>query len=126
MCRANSARSRVPRCGMGLARADLPETEMLAEEENFAGLAELNRALIGRAGAMDSAAEQWIKEGKQAVKMTRLSCHRFRIERGAAVAECDRLQSGEPVAAAGVAQANRERVADQPAAAVGENRRTVG
>ncbi len=24
------------------------------------------------------AAEQWIKEGKQAVKVTRLSCHRFR------------------------------------------------
>jgi hypothetical protein len=24
------------------------------------------------------AAEQWIKEGKQAVKMTRLSCHRLR------------------------------------------------
>ena len=23
-------------------------------------------------------AEQWIKEGKQSVKMTRLSCHRFR------------------------------------------------
>jgi hypothetical protein len=23
-------------------------------------------------------AEQWLKEGKQAVKMTRLSCHRFR------------------------------------------------
>jgi hypothetical protein len=23
-------------------------------------------------------AEQWIKEGKQAVAMTRLSCHRFR------------------------------------------------
>jgi hypothetical protein len=23
-------------------------------------------------------AEQWIKQGKQAVKMTRLSCHRFR------------------------------------------------
>jgi hypothetical protein len=23
-------------------------------------------------------AEQWIKEGKQALKMTRLSCHRFR------------------------------------------------
>ena len=23
-------------------------------------------------------AEQWIKEGKQAVKMTRLGCHRFR------------------------------------------------
>jgi hypothetical protein len=25
-------------------------------------------------------AEQWIKEGKQAVKMTRLSCHRFRSD----------------------------------------------
>jgi len=31
------------------------ETEMLAEEENFAGLARLNRVLIGRAEAMDSA-----------------------------------------------------------------------
>jgi hypothetical protein len=30
------------------------ETEMLAEEENLAGLAALNRALIGRAEAMDS------------------------------------------------------------------------
>jgi len=30
------------------------ETEMLAEEENFAGLAGLNRTLIGRAEAMDS------------------------------------------------------------------------
>src|SRR5713101_7061528 len=30
------------------------ETEMLAEEENFAGLNRLNRALIGRAEAMDS------------------------------------------------------------------------
>lgn len=29
------------------------ETEMLAEDENFAGLARLNRALIGRAEAMD-------------------------------------------------------------------------
>ena len=27
---------------------------------------------------MDCEAEQWIKEGKQAVKMTQLSCHRFR------------------------------------------------
>jgi len=30
------------------------ETEMLAEEENFAGLGRLNRALIGKAEAMDS------------------------------------------------------------------------
>ena len=145
------------------------ETEMLAEEENFAGLGRLNRALVGKAEITDSGyrtvldmdsteitvygeqeqsaynghfestcyhplllfnregdclgaklrpgvvakvefhfgelfprvgfivtnleadsgavvrfynkrgtAEQWIKEGKQAVKMTRLSCHRFR------------------------------------------------
>src|SRR5665811_2265668 len=31
------------------------ETEMLSEEENFAGLGRLNRALIGKAEAMDSA-----------------------------------------------------------------------
>jgi hypothetical protein len=30
------------------------ETEMLAEEENFAGLARLNRELLGKAEAMDS------------------------------------------------------------------------
>jgi hypothetical protein len=29
-------------------------------------------------GTEHRTAEQWIKEGKQAVKMTRLSCHRFR------------------------------------------------
>ena len=92
---------------------------MLTEEENFAGLARINRELIGRAEAVDApwrvvakvefhlgelfprvgfivtnletdsravvrfynkrgTAEQWIKEGKQAVKITRLSCHRFR------------------------------------------------
>jgi len=31
-------------------------------------------------------AEQWIKEGKQAVAMTRLSCHRFQAKPSAAVA----------------------------------------
>ena len=30
------------------------ETEMLTQEENFAGLARLNRALIGKAEAVDS------------------------------------------------------------------------
>src|SRR5215470_2404490 len=30
------------------------ETEMLAEEENFAGLARINRALIGKVEALDS------------------------------------------------------------------------
>ena len=63
------------RCGAIVARSDLPadrfredlgtrggpdfrlqtfETEMLAEEENFAGLARINRDLIARAEAMDA------------------------------------------------------------------------
>jgi hypothetical protein len=34
---------------------------------------------LGPWGGLDfEVAEQWIKEGKQAAKMTRLSCHRFR------------------------------------------------
>jgi len=61
-------------------------------------------------------AEQWIKEGKQAVRMTRLSCHRFRSNQ----------VLGQPVPSAGAAQANRELVADQLATAVGEGRRTAG
>ncbi|HEV2382700.1 MAG TPA: transposase [Terriglobia bacterium] len=48
--------------------------------------------------------EQWIKEGKQAVKMTRLSCHRFRSNEVRLSLERDRLQSGEPVAANGAAE----------------------
>ena len=66
--------------------------------------------------------EQWIKEGKQTVKMTRLSCHRFRFERGKAVAERDRLQPGKHMATAGAAGENRPVVADQLAAAAGEDR----
>jgi hypothetical protein len=40
-------------------------------------LAADNRAVVGFYHKRGTA-EQWIKEGKQAVKMTRLSCHRFR------------------------------------------------
>ena len=40
-------------------------------------LATDNRAVV-RFYNKRGTAEQWIKEGKQAVKMTRLSCHRFR------------------------------------------------
>ena len=36
-----------------------------------------NRAVV-RFYNKRGTAEQWIKEGKQAVKMTRLSCHKFR------------------------------------------------
>jgi hypothetical protein len=48
------------------------------------------------------------------------------IERGAAVAERDRLQLGKSVAAAGAAEEDRSLVADQPAAAVGQDRRARG
>ncbi len=41
------------------------------------GLAALSRAVV-RFYNKRGTAEQWIKEGKQAVAMTRLSCHRFR------------------------------------------------
>jgi len=52
------------------------------------------------------AAEQWIKEGKQAVKMTRLSCHSIPVKRGAALVERNCLQPWEPLAAAGAAAAD--------------------
>ena len=42
------------------------------------------------------------------------------------MAEPDRLQLGKPVAAAGAAEEDRELVADQLAAAAGEDRRPVG
>jgi Transposase DDE domain group 1 len=44
-------------------------------------LAADNRAVV-RFYNKRGTAEQWIKEGKQAVKMTRLSCHRFRSNEG--------------------------------------------
>ena len=68
-------------------------------------------------------AEQWIKEGKQAVKMTRLSCHRFRSNE---VRLWLSLQLGKPVAAAGATGEDRELVTDQLAATAGEDRRQVG
>jgi len=39
---------------------------------------ETDRRAVVRFYNQRGSAEQWIKEGKQAVKMTRLSCHRFR------------------------------------------------
>src|ERR1700691_2596465 len=45
------------------------------------------------------------------------------VERGAVMAERDRLQPWESVAAAGAAAADRELVTDKPAAAAGEDRR---
>ena len=46
-------------------------------------------------------------------------------QRGAAMVECDRLQPGEPVAAAGAAQKDRSLVADQLATEVGEDGRPL-
>ena len=40
-------------------------------------------------------AEQWIKEGKQTVKMTRSELPPIPVERGAAVAERDCIQPGK-------------------------------
>jgi Transposase DDE domain group 1 len=71
-------------------------------------------------------AEQWIKEGKQAVKMTRLSCHRFRSNQVRLAPTCWPTTCGECVAATGVAQANRELVAHEFAATTGEDERTAG
>jgi DDE family transposase len=159
------------------------ETEMLAEEENFAGLGRLNRALIGRAEAMDSGyrtildmdstevpvyGEQErsayngyfestcfhplllrdqsdpaqpgggtllqqardfraVDQGRQAVgEDDAADLPPVPVERGAAVAEYHRLQPEEPVAAAGAAEANRKVVADQLAAAAGEDGRAAG
>jgi|SRR3989475_2051084 len=48
------------------------------------------------------------------------------VERGAALAECDRLQSGQPVATASVAEEDWELVADELAAAAGEDGRSAG
>ena len=42
------------------------------------------------------------------------------------MAERDRLQPGEPVAAAGATAADWQLVADEPAAGVGEDRRPAG
>ncbi|MGO9062822.1 MAG: transposase [Candidatus Binataceae bacterium] len=70
-------------------------------------------------------AEQWIKEGKQAVAMTRLSCHRVRIQANQVRPWLSVIayKSRQPMAAAGVAGRHRQVVADQLAAAAGENRR---
>ena len=48
------------------------------------------------------------------------------MQRGATVVDSDRLQPGEPVAAARAAERDRWLVLDQLAAAVGEDRWTVG
>src|ERR1019366_7964183 len=50
----------------------------------------------------------------------------FPLKPGTAGAECAGLQLGQFMAAAGVAQANRELVVDESAATAGEDGRTAG
>ena len=74
-------------------------------------------------------AEQWIKEGKRCplgpVKMTRLSCHRFRSNEVRSWLSV-LAYNGEPVAAAGAAEEDRELVPDEFAATAGGDGWPVG
>ena len=71
-------------------------------------------------------AEQWIKEGKQAVKMTRLSCHRFRSNQVRLALSLLAYNLGNLWRRLAFAERNRELVADELAATAGEDRRTAG
>jgi hypothetical protein len=75
---------------------------------------------------MGTAAKQWIKEGKQAVKMTRLSCHRFLANEVRLQLSVLAYNLGNLVAAHVAAEENRPLVADELAAMVGEDWRAVG
>ena len=70
-------------------------------------------------------AEQWIKEGKQAVAMTRLSCHRFRANEVRLWLSVIAYNLGNLWRRLALPAADRQLVADQLAAAAGENRRAV-
>ena len=71
-------------------------------------------------------AEQWIKEGKQAVKMTRLSCHRFRSNEVRLWLSVIAYNLGNLWRRLVLPQEDRELVADELTAAAGEDRRTAG
>jgi len=82
---------------------------------------ETDRRAVVRFYNKRGTAEQWIKEGKQAVKITRLSCHWFRSNEVRLWLSLIGLQSGVSVAATGAAEEDRELVPDELAAAVGED-----
>ena len=72
-------------------------------------------------------AEQWIEEGKQAVKMTRLSCHRFRGNDVRLWLSILAYNLGnKPVAETGSAEGDRVVALDKLAAEAGEDGRAVG
>ncbi len=74
-------------------------------------------------------AERWIKEGKQAVKMTRLSCHRFRSNEvrswlSVIAYNLGHLWRGVP-SGPGAAAARRQLVAHEPATTIREDGRAA-
>ena len=71
-------------------------------------------------------AEQWIKEGKQAVKMTRLSCHRFRSNEVRLWLTIIAYNLGNLWRRLVLPQRIGNWSLDELAAAVGENGRTAG
>ena len=71
-------------------------------------------------------AEQWIKGRQAGGKDDAAELPSVSVERGAPMAEPDRLQLGKPVAAAGATEEDQQLVADEFAAAAGENGRTAG
>src|SRR5262249_50199402 len=70
--------------------------------------------------------EQWIKEGKGAIKWTRLSCRTFAANAVAAPASCARLQSRQFPAHAGDAGADQGLVADDLEGQADQDRREGG
>jgi len=70
-------------------------------------------------------AEQWIKEGKQAVKMTRLSCHRFRANEVRLWLSLIAYNLGNLWRRLALPKAIGNWSLTQLAAAAGENRRTL-
>jgi hypothetical protein len=90
---------------------------------------ETDSRAVARFCSKRGTAEQWIREGKQAVKMTRLSCHRFRGFRSnesAAWLSVIAYNLGESLATAGVAKPDRQLVVDELAAAIGEDGWPIG
>jgi hypothetical protein len=71
-------------------------------------------------------AEQWIKEGKQAVKMIQLSCHRFRSNQVRLALSLLAYNLGNLWRRLALPPRNRELVADESAATAGKDRRTPG
>jgi deferrochelatase/peroxidase EfeB len=72
------AHSRFCECAGSLAKVEFHFAELFPRVGFIVTNLETPSRAVVRFYNKRGTAEQWIKEGKQAVKMTRLSCHRFR------------------------------------------------